>query len=131
MTGNLRSGWTVDAAGVEITRCEQKAQLRRDEKQENARREEQREEQQSYARREAKKIYDRINNIRESKIWLLRFASAIAGMLLIALAISFRAKIVACLYNLFVGCLTLQLRYKRSRKRFLDKAIKAAEDRLG
>jgi len=109
MTGNLRSGWTVAAARGEITRCEQKAQLWREEKQANA----------------------RINDAREREIWLLRSGSAIAGMLVVALAIGIRAKIAACLYILFVGCLTLQLRFKRSRKRFLDKAIKAAENRLG
>jgi hypothetical protein len=59
------------------------------------------------------------------------FASWIAGILLLVLAIGFRAKIAAGLYNLFVGCIALRLRFNRSRKRFLDNAIKKAENRLG
>jgi hypothetical protein len=50
---------------------------------------------------------------------------------LLALAIGFRAKIAAGLYNLFVRSLALRLRFNRSRKRFLDNAIKDAENRLG
>jgi hypothetical protein len=59
------------------------------------------------------------------------FAPWIAGILLLALVIGFRAKIAAGLYNLFVGCIALRLRFNRSRKRFLDNAIKKAENRLG
>jgi hypothetical protein len=59
------------------------------------------------------------------------FTLWIAGILLLALAIGFRAKIAAGLYNLFVGCLALHLRFNRFRKRFFDNAIKKAEDRLG
>ncbi|SRR6266478_1868144 len=55
----------------------------------------------------------------------------IVGILLLALAIGFRAKIAAGLYDLFVRCLALRLRFNRSRKRFLDNAIKEAENRLG
>jgi hypothetical protein len=62
---------------------------------------------------------------------LLRLVAWIVGILLLALAIGFRAKIASGLYNLFIGCLTLRLRFNRSRKRFLDNARKEAENRLG
>jgi hypothetical protein len=55
----------------------------------------------------------------------------VAGVLLVGVAIGFRAKIAAGLYNLFVGCLALRLRFNRARKRFLENANKEAENRLG
>jgi hypothetical protein len=58
-------------------------------------------------------------------------AGIIAGIVSLALTIRFRAKIAAGLYNSFIGCLALRLRFNRSRKRFLDNAIKQAENRLG
>ena len=55
----------------------------------------------------------------------------IAGIVFLILLLRFRAGIAASLYNLFVGCLALRLRFNRSRKQFLDNAIKEAENRLG
>jgi hypothetical protein len=106
--GPLRNGWTVDKARAEISRCQREEQLWKEKKQISAR------------------------NLEISSL-ALRFAQVIAGLffiLLLALTIRFRAKIAAGLYNLFVGCLALRLRFDRSRKRFLDNAIKEAENRL-
>ena len=70
--------------------------------------------------------------LRAADLAIAKFsAQGIAGIILLALAIGFRAKIAAGLYNFFVGCLALWLRFNRSRKRFLDNAIKKAENRLG
>ena len=55
----------------------------------------------------------------------------IAGIVFLILLLRFRAGIAASLYNVFVGCLALRLRFNRSRKRFLNNAIKEAENRLG
>lgn len=107
--GPLRNGWTVDKARAEISRCQREEQLWKEEKQISVR------------------------NLEISSL-VLRFAEVISGLLLIlllALTIRFREKIAASLYNVFVGCLALRLQFDRSRKRFLDNAIKEAENRLG
>jgi hypothetical protein len=104
--GPLRNGRTVDKARAEISRWRTIVEKKK----------------QTSARN------------REILSLALRFAQVIAGLfliLLLALNIRFRAKIAAGLYNVFVGCLALRLRFDRSRKRFLDNAIKEAENRLG
>jgi hypothetical protein len=70
---------------------------------------------------------------RQQAMTIMRFIGggaliAAGGLLLISL-IRCRARISAGLYNLFVGYLALRLRLNRSRKRFLDNAIKEAEKR--
>jgi hypothetical protein len=53
-----------------------------------------------------------------------------AGTLLLTFLIRFRARIATGLYNLFVRYLALRLRFNRSRKQFLDGAIREAANRL-
>jgi hypothetical protein len=118
--GLLNMQSTQDEARAEISKCQSTVQV---------------EKKQLNILREAMLRDANIEN--EAKLRAANLANAkflapwIAGVLLLALAIGFRAKIGAGLYNLFVCCLALRLRFKRSRKRFLDNAIKKAENRLG
>ena len=104
-----RDHWTQDKARAAICRCERDVQ----------------------ASKEQINI-TRYANIRSAiianAVFLMQW---IAGILMLALAIGFRARIAAALYYLFVSCLALRLRFNRTRKRFLDNAIKEAENRLG
>jgi hypothetical protein len=120
LRGPLTLWSTQDQARAEISKCQRTVQM--DKEQLNILRE--------AMQRDAKIENEaklRAANIANDK----SFAPWIAGILFLALAVGFRAKIATGLYNLFVGCIALRLRFNRSRKRFLDNAIKKAENRLG
>jgi F0F1-type ATP synthase assembly protein I len=108
---------TLDKANAEIARCGSEISER------------ERERQREISEREHERL--REINIASAKLLSKLIAGILAGIISVALTIRFRTKIFAWLYNLFVGCLALRLRFSRSRKRFLDNAIKEAENRLG
>jgi hypothetical protein len=136
--GPLRSGWTLDGANAEISRCQREAEvsdvirsipspeirscvwtrpLRNNLSLEAA-------------KTEISRCRDKIRE-QEAELVLEWIICISAVLVLLALTIWCRVRIAARLYNLFVGCLALRLRLNRFRKRFLDKAIKEAETRLG
>jgi hypothetical protein len=80
---------------------------------------------------ESKREHQRRADTETAEFLLEWMVGIVAGVALLALTLRFRAKIAACVYNLFVGFLALRLRFNRFRKRFLDNAIKEAENRLG
>lgn len=105
-TGPLRSNLTLDTAKTEISRCQ-------------------------YVFREREREHQRTVDIAAAEFLFERIVGVFAGIGLLAFMIRFRAKIAGCLYNSFVACLALRLRFNRFRKRFLDNAIKEAQNRLG
>jgi len=158
--GPLRSGWTLDAAKAEISRCQQAEEisdliksipssevqscvwtgpLRNNlildkAKTEIARCQGEIWERERQLQREIwerERQLQRKINIATAELLSKWIAGILAGIVLLALTIRFRRKIAVCLYNLFVRCLALRLRFNRSSKRFLDNAIKEAENRLG
>lgn len=114
--GPLNMQSTQDEAKAEISRCQRVVQVWREDinliREENLR---------------TANTKLRAANIANAVL----FMKFIAAILVLVFAVGFRAKIAAGLYNLFVRCLALRLRFNRSRKRFLDNAIKEAENRLG
>jgi len=115
--GPLRNQLTLDTAATEISRCQNQL---REQKLEHQRKVDEFWEQEPEHQR----------NI-NAELLLVCIVSIFASVALLALTIRFRVKIAARVYNLFVGCLALRLRFNRFRKRFVDNAIKEAENRLG
>jgi hypothetical protein len=105
-TGPLRNNLTLDTTKTEISRCQD-------------------------VLRERELEHQRTVDIAAAEFLFEWIVGVFAGIGLLVLTIRFRAKIAACLYNSFVGCLALRLRFSRVCKRFLDNAIKEAENRLG
>lgn len=137
--GPLRNGWTLDGAKAEISRCQREAQvsdLIRSAPSPGirscvwARLSHSGDLTLDGARAEISQCQRQIDiAIREFLAeWI---AGVFAGIGLLVLTVRFRAKIAASLYNVFVSYLAVGLRFNRYRKRFLDKAIKEAENRLG
>ena len=94
-TGPLRNNLTLETAEAEISRCQ------------DVLREREREHQQTVDTATAELLSE----------WII---CIVTGIVLFALTIRSRAKIAAYVYNLFIGCLSLRLRFNRFRKRFLD-----------
>ncbi len=125
--GPLRSDWTLDEAKAEISRCQRKEEasdliksipssevrscvwtgpLRNNLTLDNANAEIAR------CRSEiSKREHERLReiNIATAKLLSKWIAGILAGIISVALTIRFRTKILACLYNLFVGCLALAI----------------------
>jgi len=154
----LRREWTLDGASSEISKCQNKdktwqeivsivsnttsADVRScvswarlvssgNVTQTGARTEISRCEHEVIEKRERERELQHQINIARGVFFAEWIAGIVVGIVSLALTIRFRAKIAAGLYNSFVGCLALRLRLNRSRKRFLDDAIKEAENRLG
>jgi hypothetical protein len=110
---------TQDAARAVIARCQREVAVWKEET--NIVRE---------ANRRAENIANESNRRAENIANVEFYARWVAGVLVIALIIGFRARIAAGLYHLFVRYLALWLRFNRSRNRFFDNAIREAENRL-
>jgi hypothetical protein len=108
---------TLDTAKAEISRCQNQFLQTKIEHQRIV----------DEFRKEELEHQRRIN----AEILLEWIIGIVSGIVSLALTIRYRARIGGGLYNVFVGCLALRLRFNRSRKRFLDSAIKEAENRLG
>jgi hypothetical protein len=157
-SGPLRRGWTLDGARSEISKCQSKEQTWQEivalvsntpsaevrscvswarlvssgnSTPAGARAEISRCEHEVIEKREHERQRQHQINIAQGVFFAEWIAGIVVGVVSLVITIRFRAKIAAGLYKLFVGCLSLRLRFDRARKRFLDNAIKAAEKRLG